>query len=194
MKIKDRIGIDVDDVVVNFMKWFLDYSNLNLGTNYTLDQITNYHLWELGIHKSKEESIKIVNDFQDSAHFNKIDFVEGSKEGIERISKFNDIYFVTSRPEKLKRKTEDFFYSNFPKNGYKFSFSGEIHGGKTKAEICKELNLKIMIEDNPSYALSCAKEGIETFLLSKYWNKDYVEHKNLVKVKDWEELIDKLKV
>ena len=46
-----------------------------------------------------------------------------------------------------------------------------------------------MIEDNADYALDCAKKGIKTFLLDKPWNHDYVKHKNIRKVSDWNELI-----
>jgi uncharacterized HAD superfamily protein len=46
-----------------------------------------------------------------------------------------------------------------------------------------------MIEDNPDYALDLAENGILTYLLEKPWNKFRKEtHKNLIKVKTWEEI------
>ncbi len=54
------------------------------------------------------------------------------------------------------------------------------------------MGIKIMIEDNPEYALDCAKNGIKTFLLDKPWNKNYSQHENLIKVKSWEEIVKSL--
>jgi len=193
MEEKIKIGIDIDEVVAGFMKCFLEYSNLNYGIQNSLEDITNYHLWECGIHDSKEESIRKVEEFQDSEYFDKINFVGDSKRGIENISKKHKVYFITSRPEKLKDKTVNFFYSNFPKNGYSFVFSGEIYGGKTKAQICNELGIKLMIEDNADYALNCAKSGIKTFLLDKPWNNNYEKHENIIKVNNWGEILENLK-
>lgn len=46
-----------------------------------------------------------------------------------------------------------------------------------------------MVEDNIDYAIDLAENGIKTFLLEKYWNKERKEnHKNLIKVKDWNEI------
>lgn len=189
---KNKIGIDIDEVVVNFIETFLKYSNLKYNTQSLFEDVTTYNLWECGLFNSKEESIKRICEFQNSDYFDKIDFIDGAKKGIENIADIYDIYFITSRPNEIKDKTKSFFYSNFPKNRYKFIFSGEIYGGKTKSKICDELGIKVMVEDNSDYALDCAKRNIKTFLLDKPWNRNHEEHKNIIKVKNWENLIEKI--
>ncbi len=84
-------------------------------------------------------------------------------------------------------------FHNLINNGYEVIFSGEIYGGKTKSTICKDKWISLIVEDNVIYALNCAQEDIKVFLLDKPWNKKYKHHKNIVKVKDWDEIIDKLK-
>ena len=49
-----------------------------------------------------------------------------------------------------------------------------------------------MVEDNADYALDCAKNGVRTFLLAKPWNQEYEAHKNITKVKNWEEIVTHL--
>jgi len=197
MKIEDnkpKIGIDIDEVVVEFMEKFLIYSNKKNDTSFTLEEVTNYYLWETKIHISKEESIKEVLEFQNSPYFDKIGLIKGAKEGLEKLSKNYQIYFVTSRPEEMKDKTQYFFNKHFPKNGFNILYSGDLYGGKlSKMEICKNLEIPLIIEDNPNYALDCAREGIKVFLLDKPWNKHYEQHENITKVNNWKTILEKLK-
>ena len=185
-----KIGIDIDEVVAEFMKSYLEFHNKKNNTSFCLDDLTDYHLWKCGVHNSKEESIRAIIEFQNSPFFDDITLIEGAKSGIEFLSQKYSVFFVTSRPSDLREKTERFFHNNFPKNGYHFIFSGEIYGGKTKSEICNEEKIKLMIDDNAEYALSCAKSGIKTFLFDKPWNKHYEKHNNLIKVKNWGELLE----
>lgn len=190
---KPKIGFDIDEVVADFMNCFLKYSNQKYGTNFSLEEVTKYHLWECGVHATKKESIREVEEFQDSEHFGKIGFIDGAKKGIDYLSNIYNIHFITSRPDKIMEKTKKFFYSNFKDNSYTFIFSGEVYGGKKKFEICKELGIEIMVEDNFQYAFGCALNGVKTFLIDKPWNRCHEKHENLVKVKNWEELLEKLK-
>lgn len=190
---KEKIGIDIDEVVVEFMAGYLKFHNLHHNTNYKLEDITNYHLWKSGFHKTKGESVKDVTKFSDSVYFDSLVFVNGAKQGLSSLLESYKTYFITSRSDRLKEKTLSFFNSNFSKNGYKIVFSGEIYGGKVKWEICKDLGISLLIEDNPDYALNCAKKGIKVFLFDKPWNKNYEKHENIVKVRDWDEIMEKLK-
>ena len=183
-----KIGVDIDEVVASFMKEYLRYHNLKHNSSYVLEDITSYNLWECGVHSSKKESVDEVNEFQNTIYFDSIGLIEGAKEGLSNILKKYFPFFITSRPSRLKNKTKLFFHKNFQMNGCDFIFSAEIYGGKTKAEICRELGLRTMIEDHPLYALDCAKNGIKTLLLDKPWNKNYEKHENILKVNNWKEI------
>ncbi len=50
-----------------------------------------------------------------------------------------------------------------------------------------------MIEDTKEHSELCAKDGIKTFLLDKPWNQHCVEHENIIRVKDWNEILERLK-
>lgn len=188
-----KIGIDIDEVIADFMKHFLEYSNSKNNTSFRLSDIKSYHLWETEIHDSKEESVKEVLEFQNSGEFEGVSLIEGVKDVLEKISKTHEIYFITSRPEDIKDKTENFLRKNFPKNKFKVIYSGEIYGGKSKAEICNDFEIPIMIEDNAFYALDCANNGIKVFLLDKPWNKIYEEHPNIIKINHLKEVLEQIK-
>ncbi len=186
-----KIGIDIDEVVVEFMKGYLEYHNKEKGTNYKYDEIFSYRFEDFS-NLPKEEIRRLVLGFNDAEKFSNLDFVSGAKESIAYLEDNNKIFFITSRHPGTKHNTVDFFEKNFPKNNFVIYFSGENWGNKkskSKGEICLDLGIKVMIEDNKDYALDCAKKGIKVFLLDKPWNKNYEKHENLIKVKNWEELI-----
>ena len=65
--------------------------------------------------------------------------------------------------------------------------------GKTKGELCKDLNVDLMIEDDPKYAEDCALKGINVLLLDKPWNQNCIEHENIIRVKNWKEILERFK-
>lgn len=187
-----KIGVDIDEVITELMKPFLEYSNSKNKTSFKLEEIDNYHLWETKLYNSKEEAVKDMIEFHHSEKFDDITLAEGVKEILNKVSRTHEIHFITSRPEIVKEKTNNFIKENFPEDDFKVIFSGEVYGGKSKSEICLEENISIFVEDNASYAFDCAKEGIKVFLIDKPWNKDYEEHENIIKVKNWNEILENL--
>jgi uncharacterized HAD superfamily protein len=191
---KPKIGVDIDDIIFPLMGNYIKFHNKMHDTKFKLEDVYNYHLWKSGIHASKEESVKDVLEFQNSSYFDKIDLISGAKEVLEEISKNYEIYFVTSRPEEIKNKTEALLNKNFPKNGFNILYSGEIYGGKlSKVEICNNFGIPMLIEDNPDYAINCARNGINVFLLNHPWNKNCEKHERIIRVNELEEVLEILK-
>lgn len=194
MKIKLKIGVDIDEVIVNQLEQVIAFYYSKTGKYVPLDNFFSYNWWEVwGV--SKDEAIKIDKDFKASSYFENLSLIEGAREAILKLSLSHEVFFITSRSLLFKDKTENFIKKNFPNNQFEIIFSSDFHienPGKTKSDLCKELNLNFLIEDNSEYALQSAKEGIKVFLLNKPWNKG-VSHKNLFRVKDWGEILEKIK-
>lgn len=192
---KQRIGIDLDEVVFEFMKKYLEFCNKKYGSSINFQDVSDYHLWKCGIHKSREEDIEKVKAFQDSEEFDKIEFVEGVREALTEIDKNYEFYFITSRPEEIKEKT--IFSLNQLFDGIKFNlhFSGGPWSSenKSKGELCNDFGIRVIVEDNPDYALDCAEKGVMVFLIDKPWNKNHKEHENIIKIKTWEEILSFLR-
>jgi uncharacterized HAD superfamily protein len=190
---KMKIGIDIDEVVVEFFKGYLNLFNEKFEKNLKFEDLVKYHIWEI-TNVSREDALSLADYYHGSKDSSQIDFVDGAKDSILFLLNNFELVFITSRPVSVKENTEDFFKNHFGDFNFEIYFSGDMHGGKkSKAEFCNELGIKFMIEDNADYALDCAKNGVKTFLLDKPWNKNYENHENLVKVNNWEELLEKLK-
>jgi len=189
---KPKIGVDIDEVVVEFFRRYLELFNERFEKNLSFNNITQYHIWDL-TDVSKKDSLKLAEEFYNSKHFDNLNLVEGVKEALSKLNGNYEIHFITSRPESLKEKTKNFLNAFFKDFHFDLHFSGEVWGeSRTKGEVCKNLGIKFMVEDNAEYAYDCAKKGIKTFLLDKPWNKDYVSHRNLIKIKNWSEILENL--
>jgi len=187
-----KIGIDLDEVIVEFIKGFLDFHNKKFSTDYKYEQWHSYNFWEV-FGGTREEDIREVDEFFNSEKFEKLKLVKGAK-SINKLAKDNKLIIITTRRIDYKDKTEKFLQKHFKGIPLELVFSGDFHNqGKTKADFCNELGISLIIEDNKEYALDCAKKGIKVFLLDKPWNQNCENHENLVKVQNWNEILEKIK-
>ncbi len=172
------IGIDMDDVLVEYVKSFLEFYNERNKTNLSFEEFTNI-----------SNSIDKNNSFFRSDFFKKMELCRGSVKAIKMLAEKNNLFIVTSRQIEWKDATEKFVKENFPDCFKGIFFAGDIHksSGKKKADIYDGMD--IIIEDNRSHALECAKNGMKVFLFEKPWNKD-IEHANITKVKKWDDILN----
>jgi len=186
-----KIGIDLDEVVVEFVRGYLEIYNKKYGKNASFEDIFSYNLWE-SLNITKEQAIQIADEFYESELFGSIGIIEGAVEAINKLGEKNEIFFITSRPNHIKNKTEAFIKKYFSNIKSDLIYSGDFWGGKKKAEICCDLGIDFMVEDHEKYSNEIANCGIKVFLLSKPWNNNTEGSDNLVRVKNWNEILEKL--
>lgn len=189
---KIKIGVDIDEVVLEFFERYLILFNKKFNTNFKLNDITNYHFWEItGV--PKQDCLDLAHEMHVSENQNNVSLVEGVEDAIFKLKKDYNVYFITSRPEKYRDVMTKTLRTIFTNLKFKIFFSSGVWGvAKTKGELCNELGITVMVEDNADYALTCAKAGVKTFLLDKPWNQEYEPNKNLIKVKNWPEILERL--
>jgi uncharacterized HAD superfamily protein len=187
-----KIGIDIDEVLVEFVRPYLEFHNQKFGKSLKLEEVKKFHFWEdLGF--SLEEIQPLFEEFNKSfILLEDMPFFENAKESVLKLSENNEIFFITSRPEKIRQGTENFLKMHFA--NFKFINSGDTYGGvkKNKADICKENKLDLMIEDSSKIALECAQNRIKVFLMDKPWNQDLNINENILRVKNWKEIMKKI--
>jgi len=183
-----RIAIDLDETVVEFLKGFVNFYNevykgdLKLGD---FKEFSIAHTLLVG----KDESKRLRKEYSDTKFFDEMEIIEGAKETIDSLGEENEIFFMTAREDFHHEKTKKFIEQNFPYA--KLFFSGDYHGvHKNKDELCKENKIDVLIEDS-ELSDKYAEAGIKVVLLDKEWNK-HLNHKNIIRVKDWREVMDEL--
>ena len=190
---KQKIAIDIDDVLLNFMGGLIHFYNFKYGTSFKKRDIFSYKLEEsFGI--TKKERLRRLDEFYKSPFFSEIGPIPGSQEALDLLSKENEIIIVTSRELNLKQITEYSLERNF-KGKYSELFYSKNYsqiGGKSKAEICLEQKASVLIEDCLIYALDCNAKGIPSFLIDKPWNKTNLDGTLVKRVRNWKEILKKI--
>ena len=183
-----RIGIDLDEVIMDTLSQVIKYYNRRYKTSFTLSDFHSYNWWETwGC--TKDKAIRTWLDFNNSDVSRKIKPIERAISSINFLAKTNEIIIITSRQNKVKEQTQKWLNKHF-KSPPRLILTNDIYiATESKSKICKDLGIKLMIEDHPKYAAECAKSGIKTILFDKPWNKS-VSHKEIVKVKNWPEALE----
>ncbi|MBU3912539.1 MAG: hypothetical protein KKE50_00445, partial [Nanoarchaeota archaeon] len=74
---------------------------------------------------------------------------------------------------------------------FQIIFSGDVYGGKCKEEICRELDIPVIIEDHHEKSIDYANAGIKVILFNRPWNKK-LSHENITRVKNWGEILEEI--
>src|SRR3989338_2707948 len=189
-----KIALDFDEVVAHLLEPLLKDYNKKTGKVHKIDEFESYDWWiTWGI--TKEEAIQLIDDFHENQKIESIEPIEKAVESITNLIDNGDkLYIITARPAKFNKKTGDWIKYHLKTDKIEIIHAGDFHKGQgaNKAQICKELGIKIILEDSGETALECAKEGIQVILFDKPWNKNY-NYKNITRVNDWSKAINLLK-
>ena len=158
-----RIGIDIDDTIVNTSEMCINYVkklDKKYGENIKdiiTDNIKNpvvtlfydNYLYDVIAHaKLKEDAVKVINE----------------------LYRDNEIYFITARSERFIKDVD-----NMTKNlldSYNIKYNKIITGAGKKAELCVENNIDLLIDDSIKHCTNLSNIGIDTLLFNSINNKD----------------------
>lgn len=193
---KKIIGIDFDDVLMDFNHGLMSFYNSRNGTTHVREDVKHYRIERLwGC--EPEEVTNVIVDFYDSpAHLETLP-LKGALEAIELLSREHELVIVTARPEIVREQTEKWIAKHFPEAFQRIFYVNKDFSDLTKkankSDICKELGVELFIDDSFHNARDIANSGIKVLLFDAPWNRG-VEHQNVERVFTWEEIIERLKV
>ncbi len=186
-----KIAVDLDEVLSNTVSRILEYHNETYKTDFNIEQVKNYNLWFL-FGETKEETLRKINDFYKTHYFKQLKPLQEAVEAINSLKKSHELNLVTARQDPIIKETKEwigkYFSDCFSAIYFAKEWSVKDTNAKRKVDICKQLEVRLIIEDQPSYALECAQQEINTLLLNKPWNQKAV-HKNLIRVGSWPEIL-----
>lgn len=189
----ERIGVDCDGCLVNFVKPFIAYLNDQLDTTFTYDDVVTYEFEDaLGI--DADVAVQKVQSFFKTPMFRALLPEPGAQEAIRKLRETAELIVVTARPLSIMQETYACLDAHFPGSFSEVYFSNGRYGnekGATKSAICKELALGYMIEDSPIHAADCASVVKGSFLLERPWNRQ-ANPEGVIRAKSWEDIIDHL--
>lgn len=198
---KKTIAFDIDDVLAANAEGFAEFSNKRWGTHLKPDDYSEHwsEMWNID-HK---EMTKRRNVIIKEKLFTSYTFFDDAKDVLKELKKTYKLVIVSSRSNEIHKETLDWIES-----GFKDIFS-EIHFAKiwddpkmhelkklkmTKTEICQEIGADYLVDDQPKHCIAAAEAGITAVLFGNYgWNRNIKLAKNLVRAKNWQEVLDYFK-
>ncbi|XP_021894399.1 uncharacterized protein LOC110812049 [Carica papaya] len=191
------VAVDVDEVLGDFISAL----NRFIADRYSLNHsVSEYHVYEFFKiwNCSRDEAAVRVHEFYKTSYFKKgIHPIPGAWQALHKLSRCCNLSVVTSRQNAIKEHTVEWIERHFPglfreiHFGNHFAIDGE---SRPKSEICRSFGAKVLIDDNPRYAIECAEIGIRVLLFdyenSYPWCKTESVHQHplVTKVHNWEEV------
>lgn len=171
-----NIGIDMDEVLAEFLDSVIEFHNYEFKTNYTKQDFFSYNYWEVW-GGTYEEMLNKMELFYRSDYYKNIRPVNGSKEALIKLkSNGHKLFVITSRQIKFERETVSWLNKYFPEVftsilfGNHFSTSGKPI---PKSLLCKKVGVDLMIDDSLEYIKDCSDSGIISILFDKPWNRSH---------------------
>ncbi len=195
MKAKERIGIDLDDVLGDFAGAFARYYNQLHGTAFTRK---DYHSHRLDYVFGRDDKyiFRLIEGLIESPHFINMPPLNGAVEGVTSLAEKYDLAVITARQDYFVDITRQWLRKNFPVKFFDIRFSANSHVdlGKereTKGEICYKLGIKTFIDDSIDYLKTC-HDIPRVFLYDAPWNRYSILPQNVHRVRDWKEIEKRL--
>ncbi len=184
-----NIGLDLDEVTADFLAAVLKFYHKKTGKLYTKADFPEWKWWpQLGL--TKEEAIKTADEFHEKHDIRDVPPLEHAVKSINYLLKSHKIIVITSRPSRFKAKVEAWIKHHIG-SPLEVIHAGDFHKGQaaTKAEICNEKGVIVLLEDSPDTSMECAKSGIKVILFDNPWNQK-IKHKKIIRVKNWLEALE----
>lgn len=194
---KQTIAVDIDDVLSASAEAFVEFSNRRWGLQMTIDQVDEDFAKAWGV--TREEALPMAETFIAESSHESFRHFEEAVPILKKLKKRFVLVAVTSRRRQLKQQTDSWLSRHFPDVFDRVAYAGIFDDtnrhnvaaklSQTKADICQELGVSYLIDDQPKHCLAAADFGIQALLFGNYaWNRHVEGVDNLVAVYDWKDV------
>lgn len=185
------IAIDIDDVLADYAKGFVDFSNARWGGNLTIDDYDEHwgNVWGL----NKDEVRRRADLIHLERMVRNLDHKPEARPVLEKLAQRFELMVVTSRRIQNKDDTLDWLQKYYPMISTELvtftSFFDKIDDQsikKTKGSLIASLGASYMIDDLPKHCFSAVDHGVKALLFGSYsWNRIDTLPESITRVADW---------
>jgi len=184
-----RIGIDLDDVLVDSLPHYLRAFNQRFG--FTIDLAdAAWRMFRKYPQIPRQEIDEFFSELIEGGFFTSRPLLPGAREAMERLADDgHHLFIVTGRSPKDEAITRNWLNQV----GLARHFSGLVHQGiepvgRYKSEAASELRLDLFIEDELAVAIAIAEADIPVLLYDRPWNQGtLLDH--VRRVRSWTEVL-----
>ncbi len=194
---KQTIAVDIDDVIAGSTDALRKLVNKRTGSKLTQahyrvpDDYWGYYerVWQTHGIDGEISLISFQEEMAvDQSH---IPLLPGASFALNELAKKFHIILITSRYKTQEQATRKWLKNHFGDalSDVYFTRSHVEATEKTKGELCKDLGVSWLIDDNVDYCASALANGIEAILFGEYgWHQNVPD--NLILCKDWPSILD----
>lgn len=187
---KKIIAVDIDDVLAHHAEAMVAYSNRTFGPGHSYDTYTEH--WSVFWGVDKDETSRRALEYHLTDDMIGYKARDHAKEVLLELKKNYDLVVVTARRQEVVSVTKEWLDTWFPD-----IFDSIYHVGiwdvirddshvLTKADMCAELGVSYLIDDQIKHCNGAADIGVEAILFGDYpWQLD-VLHENVHRCHDWQ--------
>jgi uncharacterized HAD superfamily protein len=191
-----RIGVDLDDVLIEFVDTFRIWYNQKFNTDFKYEDLNDFFL-ENVFNITKEQILELIFEFYVSPEQAAAPAVKGAVAGMQKLQELGyEVFVITARPEWSKEVTEVWLNTHFAGLYEAVYFVNHFGGGenKKKSEVCTELGLSIFVDD-AIYNITEIIDNtqIKAILVDKPWNHQDPTPEGAKRVFSWEEIVENIK-
>jgi uncharacterized HAD superfamily protein len=188
-----RVGVDCDDVLLDFMRALFVYLNQRLNLAFTYEELISYNLAEF-LSLSEEVKQAYVEEFYGTSAFCELVPIEGAIDAIRELVHMCELVVITSRHKEHETHTRNNLELHYPQIFRELHLLGHYdkkvrpENRESKGVVCKRMGIIACIEDGPGNAREIAEAGVPVILPDRPWNQG--EFPPLVqRVYSWPEIV-----
>jgi uncharacterized HAD superfamily protein len=196
-----KLGIDLDDVTAVCAVPYLRRFAERFGVQLPDEREIGWHLLDRSTVKPADRD-RFRIELYDGTFFGELDVYPECPAVLERlVDAGHELYFVTARAEKRRVITETWLREKGllryakgvhlrPRGDFTPPLPGRYDAKRSamyKWRLACDLGLDAFCEDDETIACTLADGDIRVYLFDRAWNRG-LEHPNVVRVADWDEL------
>ena len=144
-----------------------------------------------------EEGQKRADEVHDNNVFGTYQPFEHALPVLKQLAATKDLVVITSRRSSTKPETKTWLEAHFPGIFHDIHYAGIWDSSahthhklkQTKADICREIGVDYLIDDQLKHCIAAAEAGITTLLFGDYgWNKMDQLPDGVTRTRDWDEV------
>ena len=95
-----KIGIDLDEVLAEFLSAVIEYHNFTYKTALTKNQFRSHLYWKT-FGGTVDGAVQKVRDFYKTDYFKNVKPVAGAIKALPILKQDNDLFIITARPNEI---------------------------------------------------------------------------------------------
>lgn len=184
---KPVIAVDVDEVLCIMCSHFCKFLKEQYGQTFREKDFMTYDWFKIVGGGERDFSEKMCKYYGEE-HYLNAKIMPNCIQVLQELSQFYEFKVVTARLPSLQKNTIRWLKKYFPNIFSEIYFTRSGRKSVSKAEICRRIDAKYIIDDSLSNAMSCSRV-CKVFLFGKYaWNQSSSVPPKVKRVNSWQQI------